>query len=58
MKFFNREKEIREILNLIKVEPKLINIIYGPINSGKTALIKAVITSLDLKKIFTLLYRF
>ena len=50
MKFFNREKEIREILNLIKVEPKFINIIYGPINSGKTALIKAVITRLDLKK--------
>jgi len=50
MKFFNREKEIREILNLIETEPKLINFIYGPINSGKTALIKAVITKLNLKK--------
>ena len=43
MKFFNREKEIREILNLIETEPKLINFIYGPINSGKTALINEIV---------------
>ena len=37
MKFFNREKEIKEILYIIEPEPQRINFIYGPINSGKTA---------------------
>ncbi len=50
MKFFNREKEIKEILSVIESEPQLIYFIYGPINSGKTALIKEVIRKLDLDK--------
>ena len=50
MKFFNREKEIKEVLSVIESEPQLIYFIYGPINSGKTALIKEVIRKLDLDK--------
>jgi len=50
MKFFNREKEIKEILSVIESEPQLIHFIYGPINSGKTALIKEVIKKIDLDK--------
>jgi len=50
MKFFNREKEIKEILSVIESEPQLIYFIYGPINSGKTALIKEVIKKIDLDK--------
>ena len=40
MEFFNREKEIRDLLNMIKQEPNLITFIYGPINSGKTVLMQ------------------
>ncbi len=40
MEFFNREKEIRDLINIIKQEPNLITFIYGPINSGKTILIQ------------------
>ncbi|WP_423791982.1 ATP-binding protein [Methanocaldococcus indicus] len=45
MKFFNREKEIREILSIIENEPNFIYFIYGPINSGKTALINEIINN-------------
>ena len=38
MEFYNREREIRDLLNMIKQEPNLITFIYGPINSGKTVL--------------------
>jgi len=50
MKFFNREKEIKEVLSVMESEPQLIYFIYGPINSGKTALIKEVIKKIDLDK--------
>ncbi len=43
MKFFNREKEIKEILSVIESEPQLIYFVYGPINSGKSALIREII---------------
>ncbi|ADG13084.1 ATPase [Methanocaldococcus infernus ME] len=49
MRFFNREKEIREILSILEFEPNFIYFIYGPINSGKTALINEVINKLDDK---------
>ncbi|EHP85544.1 ATPase [Methanotorris formicicus Mc-S-70] len=45
MKFFNREKEIKEILSIIESEPNLIYFIYGSINSGKTALINEIINN-------------
>ncbi len=47
MEFFNREKEIRDLLNMIKQEPNLITFIYGPINSGKTSLMLEVINRLS-----------
>ncbi|ACV24731.1 ATP-binding protein [Methanocaldococcus fervens] len=45
MRFFNREKEIKEILSIIESEPQRINFIYGSINSGKTALINEIINN-------------
>ncbi|AEH07268.1 ATP-binding protein [Methanothermococcus okinawensis] len=51
MKFFNREKEINEILHILEGEPNLIYFIYGPINSGKSTLIREIITNkLDKSK--------
>lgn len=47
IEFFNREKEKEEIMNILKVEPQLINFIYGPINSGKTTLITNLIEELS-----------
>ncbi len=46
IEFFNREKEKEEILNILRTEPQLINFIYGPVNSGKTALITNLIEEL------------
>ncbi|CAB3289494.1 AAA ATPase [Methanocaldococcus lauensis] len=51
MKFFNREEEIKEILSILEGEPNFIYFIFGPINSGKTALITEVINNkLDKNK--------
>jgi AAA+ ATPase superfamily predicted ATPase len=51
MKFFNREKEIKEILSILEGEPNIIYFIYGSINSGKTALINEIINNrLDKEK--------
>ncbi len=50
-KFFNREKEIREILSILEENPDIIYFIYGPMNSGKTALINEIINNrLDKNK--------
>jgi len=38
MRFHDREREIKEIMNIIESEPMLITFVYGPINSGKTGL--------------------
>ncbi|HIE31436.1 MAG TPA: ATPase, partial [Methanosarcinales archaeon] len=46
MEFHDREKEIKEIRDILDVEPSLITFIYGPINSGKTALIDNLIKQL------------
>jgi AAA+ ATPase superfamily predicted ATPase len=51
MKFFDREREINEIISVIESEPQRINFIYGSINSGKTALINEIINNrLDKNK--------
>ncbi len=51
MKFFNREKEINKILSIIEGEPNNIYFIYGPLNSGKSTLIREIITNrLDKSK--------
>ncbi|CEG12635.1 conserved hypothetical protein [groundwater metagenome] len=46
IEFFDREKEKKEILNMLETEPQLINFIHGPINSGKTALMTNLIENL------------
>ncbi|ACX72177.1 ATPase [Methanocaldococcus vulcanius M7] len=59
MKFFNREREINEILSILEREPNLIYFIYGSINSGKTALIKQIIENKlnDEYKVFYINFR-
>ena len=56
MKFFNREKEIKEVLSVIESEPQLIHFIYGPINSGKTALINEIIKNRLDKSRYEVIY--
>ncbi len=44
--FHDREKEIEEIMRILKSRPDLITFIYGPINSGKSSLMDEVIRRL------------
>jgi Cdc6-like AAA superfamily ATPase len=44
--FHNREKEIRAFMYILTAEQSLITFVYGPINSGKTALIDHLIKQL------------
>ena len=44
--FHDREKEIEEIMRILKSRPDLITFIYGPINSGKTELFQHLIRNL------------
>ena len=44
--FHNREKETKEIMDILDVAPSLITFVYGPINSGKTELITNLIKNL------------
>ncbi|MCD6207921.1 MAG: ATP-binding protein [Methanosarcinales archaeon] len=46
IEFHDREKEKKEILDILYAEPSLITFVYGPINSGKTALITHLIEEL------------
>ncbi|PXF60769.1 MAG: ATP-binding protein [Candidatus Methanogaster sp.] len=46
MEFHNREKELKEIRDILDTEPSLITFVYGPVNSGKTALITHLIEQL------------
>jgi len=39
IEFYDREKEIQEIMNILNTRPDMITFVYGPINSGKTELI-------------------
>ena len=59
MKFFNREREIKEILSILEGEPNSIYFIYGSINSGKTTLIKHIIENKlsDDYKVFYINFR-
>ena len=47
IEFHDREPEIKEIRNILDAEPSLITFIYGPINSGKTALVTHLIEELS-----------
>jgi len=44
--FFNREKEVAGLKSILSGEPNVIWFVYGPINSGKTALITKVLEEL------------
>ena len=46
MKFFNRERDIRRFKAVLSGEPNLVYFVYGPINSGKTALLMKVFEEL------------
>ena len=46
IEFHNRDREIREIMNILSTRPDLITFIYGPINSGKTELVNHLIKRL------------
>ncbi len=53
MEFYNREKEIRDLLNMINQEPNMITFIYGPINSGKTVLMQHLVENVLPKEYAT-----
>ena len=44
--FYDRERETKEIIDTLRMKPRLITFIYGPINSGKTELITHLIEEL------------
>ena len=44
--FVNRERELREVKALLSGRPNLVYFVYGPINSGKTALLIKVFEEL------------
>jgi len=46
IEFHNRDKEVKEIMNILSTRPDLITFIYGPINSGKTELVNHLIRRL------------
>ncbi|PXF60063.1 MAG: ATP-binding protein [Candidatus Methanogaster sp.] len=46
IEFHDREQERKEIMDILDTEPSLITFVYGPINSGKTALITHLIEEL------------
>ena len=46
MPFFNREGDIRRMKAVLSGEPNLVYFVYGPINSGKTALLMKVFEEL------------
>ncbi|CAB3289139.1 Chromosomal replication initiator protein DnaA [Methanocaldococcus lauensis] len=56
MKFFDREKEIEEFINIINREPDDIYFIFGPINSGKTVLIIEIINNMLDKNKYVVFY--
>ena len=46
IEFHDREKEMKEIMDILDAEPSLITFVYGPINSGKTTLVTHLIEEL------------
>ena len=46
MEFYDRERELARLMKIISFEPLLIHFIFGPINSGKTALIQEFVRRL------------
>ncbi len=48
IEFYDREKEIHEILSILKSPPNLITFVYGPINSGKSSLMLKITDKLPM----------
>ncbi|MBC2699620.1 MAG: AAA family ATPase [ANME-2 cluster archaeon] len=46
IEFYDREKETKEIMDILNAEPSLITFVYGPINSGKTTMISHLVKEL------------
>lgn len=46
MPFYNRKQEIDQIKAVLSEEPNIVHFVYGPINSGKTALLMKVFEEL------------
>ena len=46
IEFYDREKETKEIMDILNAEPSLITFVYGPINSGKTTTVSHLIKEL------------
>ncbi len=46
IEFYDREKEIEEVMRILKAPPNLITFVYGPINSGKSSLMDEVVRRL------------
>jgi len=46
MAFYNREEDIRRMRAVLSGDPNLVYFVYGPINSGKTALLMKVLEEL------------
>ena len=44
--FYDREQEIQEVRAILRMKPRLVTFIYGPINSGKTEMISHLIEEL------------
>ena len=58
MPFYNREDDIRRMKAVLSGEPNLVYFVYGPINSGKTALLNRVFDLLpDNYRIFYINFR-
>ena len=56
--FVDREKEKREVKAVLSGRPNLVYFVYGPINSGKTALLMKVFEELPKEyKVFYINFR-
>ena len=58
MVFYNREDDIRRMKAVLSGDPNLVYFVYGPINSGKTALLMKVLEELsDEYRVFYINFR-
>ena len=46
IEFHDREREIEDVMRILKAPPNLITFVYGPINSGKSSLMNEIVKKL------------
>jgi len=56
MKFYDREEDIRRMKTVLSGDPNLVYFVYGPINSGKTALLMKI--ARELPRECSILHKF